>query len=296
MGGSGVILSQQTLSRLGPWLDQCLTSEIRTHHEDVELGRCISRYVRISCSKAYDSKHFFYHHYGPTYVFPDDFTPTILSRAMILHPIKSRETFRQIFAFHLREEIKRALRPSIRLHHDQIWVTFLPTIEFDLVRDIHYQRFDVRWKVYIERLIQLYLEHFQQTCHERAKNWTVSSAQPMFGYHRVNSGRSVQVIVEILLNIRAARPTLLRKRLHFYQPLFERRRLNFREVAVTDSSNQLHLIIVAKDKGRALERFLQTYQNEILKRADRRDLFTLNVLYFPSSDNLSSLLDQYSVR
>ena len=296
MGGSGVILSQQTLIQLGPWLDQCLKNELVTHHEDVELGRCISRHVRISCNKAFDSKHFFYHHYGPKYDFATDFTPSILSRAMILHPIKSRETFRQIFAFHLREEIKRSVRSSMKIHYDLNWVTFLPTIEFDLVRDIHYQRIDRRWKVSIERLIQSYLEHFQRTCDERANNWTVTRVRPMFGYHRVNPGRSVQILVEILLDVRNVRSTLVRKRLHFYQPLLDRQRLNFREISFVEPSNRLNLIIVAKNKDSALKRFVENYQKEILKNDDRRDLFTLNILYFPSNENGSSFLGPYSVR
>lgn len=49
MGGPGVILSREALRLVGPHLEKCL-SELMTGHEDVELGRCVRKYVGIACT------------------------------------------------------------------------------------------------------------------------------------------------------------------------------------------------------------------------------------------------------
>lgn len=49
MGGPGIILSREALRLLGPHLEKCLL-ELMTTHEDVELGRCVRKYVGIACT------------------------------------------------------------------------------------------------------------------------------------------------------------------------------------------------------------------------------------------------------
>ena len=51
MGGPGVILSRATLIKLAPNIGYCLQNPI-TLHEDTELGRCIHKFLGISCTKA----------------------------------------------------------------------------------------------------------------------------------------------------------------------------------------------------------------------------------------------------
>ncbi|KAG5875869.1 hypothetical protein JTB14_012729 [Gonioctena quinquepunctata] len=57
MGGPGVILSRETLKRVAPYVEQCL-EELYTTHEDVELGRCVRRFARISCTWSYEASDF----------------------------------------------------------------------------------------------------------------------------------------------------------------------------------------------------------------------------------------------
>ena len=53
MGGPGILMSAETVSRIGPHLDECM-SNLLTTHEDVELGRCVRKYANVSCTWSYD--------------------------------------------------------------------------------------------------------------------------------------------------------------------------------------------------------------------------------------------------
>lgn len=59
MGGPGVILSRETLKRIAPYINECL-SNLYTNHEDVELGRCVKRFAGVSCTWSYEVSFFFY--------------------------------------------------------------------------------------------------------------------------------------------------------------------------------------------------------------------------------------------
>ena len=54
MGGPGVIFSRETLKRMAPFVEECL-SNLYTTHEDVELGRCVRRFAGISCTWSYEA-------------------------------------------------------------------------------------------------------------------------------------------------------------------------------------------------------------------------------------------------
>ena len=54
MGGPGVVFSRSVLKKIAPHIKHCLLKAPKSHmHEDTELGRCIQRYVGISCTWAY---------------------------------------------------------------------------------------------------------------------------------------------------------------------------------------------------------------------------------------------------
>ena len=53
MGGPGIVLSRETLRKIGPHIKECLQS-LYTTHEDVELGRCVQRYAAVSCTWSYE--------------------------------------------------------------------------------------------------------------------------------------------------------------------------------------------------------------------------------------------------
>ena len=51
MGGPGVILSRAVLAKVAPNIGYCL-GNLFSAHEDTELGRCIYKFARISCTMA----------------------------------------------------------------------------------------------------------------------------------------------------------------------------------------------------------------------------------------------------
>jgi hypothetical protein len=301
MGGSGVILSQPTLTILGRNIDRCLQFELLTRHEDVELGRCILTHVHIGCTTAYDSKHIFYHHYGPTYEFGSDYSSSIISRAFILHPIKNARTFRQLHAFYLRKEVMSTYRYQST---EGIFTTFLPSIEFNIARDAHYQRLDVRWKYYINDMVQSHIARLQYVWHQHSNNWTIIYGQPMIGYYRVVPRQGLELFVEILLNIRlpsnaSHRSVRLRQRVHLSQAFAPSNHLEYREIISRNSSDddsRLHLVVVANENDDALTRFLDNFQYEILDRTDHRELLTLTIFYYSTENRLNDRLRQLYVR
>jgi chondroitin sulfate synthase len=303
MGGSGVILSQRTLIELGPWLDYCLTNEIITKHEDVELGRCILKHVYISCTNAYNSKSLFYHHYGPRYSFGHDLTPSIISQALILHPIKDHNTFKQIFAFYLREKQYLQTNFPLKSRKSPInYVTFLSRIEFDLVRDIHYQLIDARWRLYIKEAVRLHLEQMRMIWYKRSLNWTLTHGYFLFGYHRVIPSYGLESIVEIQLHahsntISPMEFTSGRKRFYIRQTFSNQHRFDYREInliEINESIYQLNLIVVSCNKDEALKRFIKNFQREVLNNPD----FTLTILYFmennQTNNEIIDLINQLS--
>lgn len=54
MGGPGLIMSKETLRRIGPHLDFCYQNLVYSYHEDVEIGRCINKFANITCTLAYE--------------------------------------------------------------------------------------------------------------------------------------------------------------------------------------------------------------------------------------------------
>ena len=52
MGGTGVFYSRSALKRVRPYLDECL-AQVMSYHEDVEVGRCLSRKAGLQCTWNY---------------------------------------------------------------------------------------------------------------------------------------------------------------------------------------------------------------------------------------------------
>ena len=301
MGGSGVILSQRTLVELAPWLDYCLHHEILTKHEDVELGRCILKHVHISCTNAYNSKTLFYHHYGPGYSFGRDFTPSIISEALIIHPMKNRRTFEQIFAFYLREKLYQQANVSDRLERNRNnYVTFLSKVEFDLIRDGHYQSIDVRWRSYLEETVRLHIEKLRLLWFKRSYNWTLVGGHFIFGYHRILPSFGLESTVEVQFNAISTREIAsVRKRFHIRQSFSNQHRFDYREITQLESNTslyQLNLVVVSNDKDKALRRFVEYFQCEVIDHPFRHSRFTLTILYFSENNQTIDWLNQLSIQ
>lgn len=105
MGGPGMILSRETLRRVGPHIRDCLQTNIFTSHEDVEVGRCIRKYADIPCTWNYEMAKIFMHNgtYRESFAAPEQI-PAQVRRALAFHPVKIPEIQHRLFHFTLGQE------------------------------------------------------------------------------------------------------------------------------------------------------------------------------------------------
>nr|XP_045588345.1 chondroitin sulfate synthase 1-like [Procambarus clarkii] len=88
MGGPGVILSRSTLLQVAPHVRDCLKN-LRSTHEDVEVGRCVRKYAKVPCTWSYEMQSILYHNSSGTEAFTGALKQREVHRAITLHPIKN---------------------------------------------------------------------------------------------------------------------------------------------------------------------------------------------------------------
>jgi len=88
MGGPGVILSKQTILRMGPHIKDCLKNNIYTYHEDLEIGRCVRKWANINCTWNYEMQKILYHMGNSRNSYTGNLELNALERAVSMHPIK----------------------------------------------------------------------------------------------------------------------------------------------------------------------------------------------------------------
>ena len=105
MGGPGIILSRETISRFTPHIKTCLKN-FYTYHEDVELGRCVHKYANTSCTWTYEMQHILYNHPNKTDGYrARNLVSTDILRAVSLHSIKDIKVFTRVHNFALQRRI-----------------------------------------------------------------------------------------------------------------------------------------------------------------------------------------------
>ena len=91
MGGPGVILSRKTLELLVPHIEYCL-KHLYSTHEDVEVGRCVRKFVDITCTWSYEMQIIFYHNFSGEINVNNPVFETVMRNAITLHPVKVSQT------------------------------------------------------------------------------------------------------------------------------------------------------------------------------------------------------------
>ena len=116
MGGPGIILSRETLSRFTPHIKKCLKN-FYTYHEDVELGRCVHKYANTSCTWSYEMQHILYNHPNKTEGYKArNLVSTDILRAISLHSIKDTRVFTRVHNFALQRRIMELEQRCILLN------------------------------------------------------------------------------------------------------------------------------------------------------------------------------------
>ncbi|KAI8507317.1 Chondroitin sulfate synthase 1 [Branchiostoma belcheri] len=117
MGGPGMIMSRETLRRVVPNIPWCLKN-LYSSHEDVEIGRCITKFAGITCTSAFDTRDIFfndYKNYNRGNI--GDLHKTIIDNAITLHPNKRPQYQYKLHTYLLSQRIHDLKRRAFDLHH-----------------------------------------------------------------------------------------------------------------------------------------------------------------------------------
>ncbi|CAB4062351.1 CHSY [Lepeophtheirus salmonis] len=122
MGGPGVILSHVTLRKLNGHkvIETCL-SNLLTSHEDIEVGRCILKFVGIPCTWSYQMQSLFFHLSGPkgeSSLITRSKDTSFLRNTITFHPLK---TVSNLYDLHERVRLanhKDIVKEMISIHSE----------------------------------------------------------------------------------------------------------------------------------------------------------------------------------
>ena len=106
MGGPGMIMSRKTLQILAENVEICLKN-LQSTHEDVEIGRCVHRFAKTSCTWSYDMQRLFYHNSTlQQNILNHNFASKELYKAITVHPIKDPEAMKILYKYYKRHELQ----------------------------------------------------------------------------------------------------------------------------------------------------------------------------------------------
>ncbi|XP_067010256.1 chondroitin sulfate synthase 1 [Anabrus simplex] len=117
MGGPGVIMSRETLSRVAPHIKYCLKN-LYTTHEDVELGRCVQKFAGIPCTWSYEMQTILYHNSSGNDAFTGSLKQKEVHRAITLHPVKHYEHMYRVHNYMKSLKIQDLQQKVIYLHRE----------------------------------------------------------------------------------------------------------------------------------------------------------------------------------
>ncbi|XP_076333600.1 chondroitin sulfate synthase 1-like [Tachypleus tridentatus] len=117
MGGPGMLMSRETLQLLAPHIRYCL-KHLYSTHEDVELGRCIRRFVGIPCTWSYEMQNIFYQNFAGEETFMGRLKMKEVHRAITLHPIKQPPYLYRLHRYFLHLQSLELRYRTLLLHRD----------------------------------------------------------------------------------------------------------------------------------------------------------------------------------
>eukprot|EP00117_Sycon_ciliatum_P017073 scpid40344/ scgid16230/ Chondroitin sulfate synthase 1; Chondroitin glucuronyltransferase 1; Chondroitin synthase 1; Glucuronosyl-N-acetylgalactosaminyl-proteoglycan 4-beta-N-acetylgalactosaminyltransferase 1; N-acetylgalactosaminyl-proteoglycan 3-beta-glucuronosyltransferase 1; N-acetylgalactosaminyltransferase 1 len=135
MGGTGVFYSRSALERIRPHLDTCL-DEVMSYHEDVEVGRCVSRKAGLQCTWNYELGKILYYDISEKMFRGEDIpsdakTQALMTRALTLHPVKDPPMFYRLQKFYTELRITNTYKKleNLRLQRQALCL-YMPSNAF----------------------------------------------------------------------------------------------------------------------------------------------------------------------
>ena len=120
MGGPGIVISSATLRLLAPHIQYCL-KHLESTHEDVEIGRCIQRFVKVSCTWSYEMQTIFFHNFTGQITW-SNLLKKVLKKAITLHPVRSASMLYKLHYHFLKEKHEQSRLEFIKLNRQLLHV------------------------------------------------------------------------------------------------------------------------------------------------------------------------------
>lgn len=105
MGGPGILMSRATLRELVPNIQYCL-KHLYSTHEDVEVGRCVHKFVGVKCTSSYEMQSLFYHNFSGDITWSANLRRT-MRYAITLHPVKNSQIMYNIYDYVLEKRYQK---------------------------------------------------------------------------------------------------------------------------------------------------------------------------------------------
>ncbi|XP_020615853.1 chondroitin sulfate glucuronyltransferase-like [Orbicella faveolata] len=305
-GGAGVALSRSALMKLVPHLDSCLEDAL-TEHEDVELGRCLFKNVRLQCTWSYETSELFYH--IPKDSESNDIINLIkerrMSRVISLHPVTDPLVMYKMHRYYTELELNRTFvetrtlqnvikdmlpylpdgvpekRPSWPIGFRQ---PFKPQSRFEVLQweyftdTSSYGFTEVNPKVPLRGDYKRDVEDVKETAIKMLSR-EYSSAQKEFrlinGYRRVDPRRGAEYILDIGIKNTGSKEDSTVRRVHLLRPYT---RVESIQMPTAIEQRGIHLVLpVTRGDTDKLDEFLQMYQKVCLQTGENVVLLTVFV-------------------
>ena len=243
MGGTGVFYTRGALKKLRPYLDECL-QQVMSYHEDVEVGRCVSRKAGLQCTWSYEMGKLLYYDVtekmfnGPQ-IPSDKKTHQIMNRALTIHPVKKPEMMYAVHAYYTKlqlaemmdkvELLNKGVAALSRYLPGEVLPKYHQYLPVDVAPPFKPKsRFEViDWEYFTDKTLYQNVEQEPalgligadkadvQTITESARrlleqrgNHKVRKAQLINGYRRVDPTRGAEYILDMQLQFADGRSAL----------------------------------------------------------------------------------------
>ena len=318
MGGPGIILSRSTLKLFAKNINYCL-KHLYSTHEDVEIGRCIKKFVGIPCTWSYEMQILFRHNSSGGYN-SGQFNAKEINRAITLHPIKSHLNMRKLYLhFKLKyhrdkryqiEMIQRKINTLKKLQNhtfdnDHSNLNFDTQesrdslIIWDFLSRNMYSATHINPKRHIESHIRYALDNNIPEMMSIMNKFSSEKKRTMefknlhYGYMRMDPLKGAQYILDLLMiykRYHGKRISIPVRRHAYAIQTFSH--VNIKEVECLNNQEIVNIIVPLSGRNSAFKRFIQNYKQ--VQSEDK--LISLTVVLFPdAAQNVNEFLQTKTI-
>lgn len=124
MGGPGMIFSRGAMRAIHPYLSACYNAIVlhdnmtglKWYDDDVEIGRCFSRFLDVQCSTSNQAMDvFFYDYIGNAIKVDTLWSRPEFKRAITVHPIKQPDNMLSVHHFYKRLDFEESYKQTLQL-------------------------------------------------------------------------------------------------------------------------------------------------------------------------------------